>query len=189
VTTIAFKDNILAADTQLTVGDVKLISNDKIKILNKNTIFAAAGDTNSIALAERYYSQLDWPEKFDQRPNLLEKDKEGEYEQTIDAILIFEGKVFFVDRFLIPEPLRHPFYACGSGWQFAMSAMHTGLSAVDAVKFSSEFDVYTNDKVRYLNVSEVFAAKETKKATGRRTKQALVASETPTSRAVEIEGT
>jgi hypothetical protein len=37
VTTIAFKDNILAADTQLTVGDVKLISNDKIKILNKNT--------------------------------------------------------------------------------------------------------------------------------------------------------
>jgi hypothetical protein len=44
-----------------------------------------------------------------------------------------------------------------------MSAMHTGLSAVDAVKFSSEFDVYTNDKVRYLNVSEVFAAKKLKR--------------------------
>lgn len=170
MTTIAYKDGVIAADSQLTIGDVKLLSDDKIKILNKDTIFAAAGDVTAIIQAEKYFALPDWEEKFDARPNLLEKDKDGEYEWTIDAILISKGRVFVVDRFLVPEPVRHPFIACGTGWKFALAAMQFGLSAPDAVKFASEFDINTNNRIRYLNVSEVFPAKKAKTTRGRGTK-------------------
>lgn len=152
MTTIALKDDIIAADTQLTMDDVKILSSDKILILNNDTILAAAGDVSTIHIAEKYFRQSDWEEK--EKPNLLEKDKEGEYEQTLDAILIFKGKPYLVDRFLIPDAIKHPYIAVGSGWKFAMAAMHSGMSAVAAVEFASEFDVYTNNKVRWLNVKE-----------------------------------
>lgn len=171
MTTIALKDGILAADTQLTLGDsTKILSDDKITILNKHTILAAAGDSIAILLAQRYFAQPNWEELFDKRPaELLEKDKDGEYEFTLDSILLFKGVPFLVDRFLIPEPLRHPFIAVGSGWQFAMGAMHTGMSAVDAVEFASKFDIYTNNKVRALNVKEFFQSAEKPKRATRRT--------------------
>lgn len=165
MTTIALKDNILAADTQLTVGDVKLISADKISVLNKNTVFAGAGETNAIILAERFFRDEDWETKLDKRPEI---PKEKDEDNPLDAILIFKGQPFIVDRFLLPEPLKHPYYAIGSGWKFALAGMHMGMSAVDAVDFASNFDVYTNNKIRWLNVKEF---QETSKTQSRRTKR------------------
>lgn len=174
MTTIAYKDGIIAADTQLTIGDVKMVSADKINVLNNHTIFAAAGETPAIILAERFFRQDDWESKLDSRPDIPKEDKE---DNPLDAILIYKGKAYLVDRTCLPEPLNHPFYAVGSGWKFAMAAMHSGLSAPDAVKFASELDVYTNDKIRYLNVEEVFKPKKAKATRGRRQAEPQLASE------------
>lgn len=155
MTTIALKDDILAADTQLTMDDVKLESSDKIIILNKDTIIAAAGDTNAIYLAQKFFSQEDWETKYDAKPDerpILPRDKDDE--NPLDAILIYKGQAYLVDRYLLPELSKHPFIAVGSGWKFAMAAMHSGLSAVAAIEFASTFDIYTNNKVRWLNVKE-----------------------------------
>lgn len=159
MTTIAIKDQIIAADTQLTVDDTKIISSDKITILNKNTIFAGAGDSTAIIIAERFFRQEDWESKFDQRPVLEKREKD---DTPLDAILIYKGETYLVDGSLVPEPLRHPYYAVGSGWKFAMAGMFTGMSAVSAVEFASEFDVYTNNKVRWLNVKEFQENSKTK---------------------------
>lgn len=162
MTTIAYKDGILAADTQLTISDTKLLSDDKIRLLNKDTILAAAGDLGSVLIAEKFFAQENWENAT--RPT-IEKGKDDD--NTLDAILIYKGKPYMVDGLLIPEPIKHPHYAVGSGWKFAMAAMHSGMSAPDAVKFASELDVYTNNRVRYINVSEIFASKKVKKTTGR----------------------
>jgi hypothetical protein len=68
----------------------------------------------------------------------------------------------------MPEPLCHPFYAVGSGWKFAMAGMHTGMSALDAVEFASNFDIYTNKKVRALNVKEFYERTKTTKGRAKR---------------------
>jgi hypothetical protein len=163
VTTIAFKDGILAADSQVTMGNTKLISSDKITVLNKDTIIACSGDVNTIILVERFFSQPDWEDKIYAPPE-LPKNKDGEIE--VDGILISKGRAFVFYESVIPEPLGHPFYAVGTGWKFAMAAMHLGMSAPDAIAFAAQFDVYTNDKVRWIDVKEFFKKKKSRGTKG-----------------------
>ena len=165
MTTIAYKDGIIAADTQLNVDSVKVLSADKIVILNKDTILAGAGETWAIAVAERFFRQEDWETKLDAKPEIA---KEKDDDNPLDAILIYKGQAFLVDRFLSPELLKHPYFAVGSGWKFAMAGMHQGMSAVAAVEFASEFDVYTNNKIRWLNVEEFQANSKTKSRRAKR---------------------
>lgn len=163
MTTIALKDDILAADSQLTIDDVRLTSDDKIAVLNKDTLFAGAGDSVAIIKAQNYFKYDDW--EIREKPDI---PKEKDDDNPLDAILIFKGQAYIVDRYCTPEPLRHPYYAIGSGWKFAMAGMHQGMSAVAAVEFASDFDVYTNNKIRWINVKEF---QETSKAKPRRTKR------------------
>lgn len=44
-------------------------------------------------------------------------------------------------------PVREKFVADGSGRDFALSAMHLGKSAREAVAFAARFDVYTGGGV------------------------------------------
>lgn len=162
MTTIALKDNILAADTQLTVDDTKILSDDKITILNKHTIFAGSGETRAIHIAQKFFALDDWRNR--ERPEIA---KEKDEDNPLDAILIFKGQAFIVDRYLLPDLVKHPFIAVGSGWKFAMAGMQQGMSAIDAVEFASQFDLYTNNKVRWLNVKEF---EENSKTKSRRSK-------------------
>lgn len=179
MTTIAYKDGIIAADSQLTIDDVKVISSDKIKILNKDTIFAGAGDSSMVILAERFFAQSDWEEKLNARPEIPEK-------KSVEGILISKGRVFIVDSDLIPDLLNHPFYAVGSGWKFALAAMHTGLSAVDAVAFAAEFDVNTNNKIRWLDVKQFNENSKTK--SGRKQRASPVEIKEKEGRAAPVQG-
>ena len=158
MTTIAFKGDILAADTQLTVGDVKVISSDKILKLNAKTILAAAGDLSAIDAAKQFFQQENWESKLNEKPKVKGK---------LDAILIYEGAAYTTDKTLILEPIEHPYWAVGSGWEFAMAGMHLGMGAIQAVKFASEFDINTNSKIRYLNVKDFYSINAKTKSGGR----------------------
>lgn len=162
MTTLAYKDGLLAADSQMTVGDTRLVSSDKIHILSKDTIFAAAGFDVSINKAKRFFSKPDWEEL------LSDSEKVPVLTKDMDAILIHKGVVYTIGKDMEPDPMGDmPFIACGSGWQFALSAMAFGKSAPEAVVFASGWDVYTNDKVKVLNVTEFYEKQKTK-GTGRK---------------------
>lgn len=140
---------MLAADSQMTIGDVKLTSFDKIAIINEETIFACSGFDTSIQKAKRFFSLPNWEE-------LMAQGKVPELKKDLDGCLVYKGVVYSIDRELTLDPIVHPYYSWGSGWQFAISAMELGYNAPDAVLFASKFDVNTNDKVRCLNVKEFF---------------------------------
>ena len=158
MTTIAYKAGIIAADSQVTADDTKYLSADKITIVSRNVVLACAGDVNDILLLERWFREVDtnWYEALNTKPKVR---------KTLDAILLSEGRPYTIYRDGYPEPLGHPFIAVGSGWKFAMAGMHLGLSAPDAVKLASEFDVNTNDRIKYLDVTQLQGpGKATKKA-------------------------
>lgn len=155
MTTIAFRDNILAADTQLTIGDIRTKCT-KIRKLNKNTIIACAGNTNAEYKAHQYFNQPDWRNK---EPPEIKKD--------FECIVIYKGIAYACNKSLYPSPIEHPFFAIGSGWQLSMAGMHTGMSAIESIKFAAELNIYTNNEVEWINVRE-----ETEKAQGKGKKEA-----------------
>lgn len=148
MTTVAWKDGILAADSQVTQDDVKYLSADKITIINKDLVISGAGDSNECLRMERWFKSVgaDWEEQIDKKPQV---------KKTYEAIVISKGRPYTIYRDGPPEPIAHPFYAIGSGWKFAMAAMYLGKSATEAVLLASQFDVNTNDRIRYINVKEL----------------------------------
>ncbi len=155
MTTIAYKAGILAADTQVTQDDVKYLSSDKITVISKDTVLAGAGDVGEILKLEKFFRDYpDWKENLDKKPVI---------KRSLDAILISNGKPYTIFKNDFPDLLGHPFIACGSGWKFAMAGMHMGLSAPDAVKLASEFDINTNDRIKYINVEDLAASTKTKR--------------------------
>lgn len=155
MTTIAYKDGILAADSQVTFGNVKATSDPKIKELPNGIIIALAGNNDKIMVALQFFSREDWEEKLNEAPD---------FKKGFEAILVSKGRVYTAQNNCVPWPLVHPFHAAGSGWQIASAGMHMGMSAEEAVKLASELDIYTNNKVQVVNVQNLLTQAETKRA-------------------------
>lgn len=147
MTTLAYRDGILAADSQLTVGDVKLTTTNKILILNDETILAAAGYDDDIARASIFFSREDWVQD-------IGSDKTPVIKRDFEAFLFYRGLMYVTDKPLVPTLMTSEFYSLGSGWQLAYAAMVLGRSAVAAVRFAGQHDIYTNQEIRWINVEE-----------------------------------
>jgi ATP-dependent protease HslVU (ClpYQ) peptidase subunit len=147
MTTLAYRNGILAADSQLTVGDVKMISTNKILILNNETILSAAGLDEDIAKASIFFTNPD----FDR---LIGTDKTPLIKREFEAFLFFRGLMYTMDKALIPCIMTCDFYALGSGWQLAYAAMAMGKSAIEAVRFAGKLDIYTNQEIRWIDVEK-----------------------------------
>ena len=135
MTTIAFRDNILAADTQLTVNNVKTLCH-KIEFLPiLNSWIASAGPTEEVEEVLNYFRG-----ESKKKPKGLKK---------FEAIVVpVSGVPYFLGAALDKNYISpNTFYAIGSGWQIAMSAMTFGMDAATSVEFTSEVDIFTNKMV------------------------------------------
>lgn len=152
MTTIAYRDGILAADSQETMGGMKLTSAPKITFLPASqTLIALAGDSEKCTRALAYFNRPDWREKVDEAPF---------FKKGFEAVVVTKERAYYCVNNCVALPLGNPFIACASGWQLAMAALHMGLGPEDAVKFASELDVYTNSEVQVVNVKDVFKEEE-----------------------------
>lgn len=154
MTTIAFKDGVLATDTRMVDDDHRPMLCTKIRYISKDIIIACGGDVNSEFRAIQYFSDPDYEVK--EPPNLGKKSE-------FQCILIVKNKAYFCDGALYPQPLEHPHYAIGTGAPYAFAYMDLGHSAEEAVKFASRFDVHTNDIVATYVIPN-YAEKKTTKA-------------------------
>jgi len=141
VTTIAYRNGIIAADRLVTHGKVRegLTS----KIIKRGRILAgAAGSTSQ---CQRF---LDWVERgcIGDQPALIGQ------EYSIDGFIVSDGNLvcFNGETYWTIEA---DFYAVGSGEQFARGAMAMGASATRAVRIAARFDIGTGREVDVLSVS------------------------------------
>jgi ATP-dependent protease HslVU (ClpYQ) peptidase subunit len=138
VTTIAYRDGVLASDSRLTLGEV--ICTDKCKKiwrLADGGLFGASGNNESGLIVLKAL-QKDTPlPKLDGEMYAIHIRPNG-------RIYVSEGRLW--DHW--PEA----FIACGSGQQAALAAMRSGADAVTAVKAGIALDVYSGGRVQKLEL-------------------------------------
>ena len=137
MTTIAYKDRVIAYDSRTTAGD--LISSDdteKKHIVDGVTFFMCGATSDYNKFFDLYF------EKSDQFKNI-----------DVSALVINYGELFLVaiddETGMWKQPMRldNP-CALGSGNTFALTAMDLGLSAFDAVKQAIKRDCKSGGIVR-----------------------------------------
>lgn len=138
MTTVAFKEGILAADTQITEGDVKYYGR-KIEILPDGRVVATSGNVDDGILF------VDWLLGGRKKAPRLKKGFEG---------IVIEVDGTWNKYYKECMPVKHddPIYSFGSGWAVARTGMLCGLTAYQAVQLAGEIDNNTNCVVDTYNV-------------------------------------
>lgn len=132
MTTIAYKDGILAADTLVTGGNTRLGHAKKIHRLSGGRLFAAAGtvdDTERLLLSLQ--NKRNPPELEDVQGILVERD---------GSWWLYEGSVWFrydADHITL-----------GSGSDIATGAMDAGATAEQAVLIACKRDVGSGEPIQ-----------------------------------------
>lgn len=150
MTTIVYRDGILAADTRAYAGDAKPIGK-KQKIHQTRYGFVGVS-TPAPGFAEELVAwfKADIDKRFDAEPN-----PNG---RTFEAIEITpEGVFFYHDNMTPSGPLDAEFIAIGSGDQYALGALEAGATATQAVEIASRLDAWTNDAIQHVNCAAYFA--------------------------------
>lgn len=143
MTTIAFRDGIMAADTQETDGND---SQHRCKKLFRCT--DPKGKRVILGTAGGSFSGMIYVDHFrtgKPRPTTIEYI----YEDEDFHILIWDGKKLFEVNWLW-RPIQVPrpkFFAIGSGAPAALGAMHMGATAKEAVAVAKKIDIYTGGAI------------------------------------------
>lgn len=143
MTTIAWDGNILAADTQADLGSYKAKVTKIFKIKNHLVFSSGAFD--------RINALFQWFE------NGADPDKYPAFQSNNDDsvclnIITPEKIIMRYERTPYPFIVNEPFFACGSGRDFALAAMHLGLNAKQAVGIAHRFDPHTGSEIDTLTI-------------------------------------
>lgn len=133
MTTICYKDGVLAADTLITVSGVAVGTATKVFRIGED-IFAVAGRLADIAKLKTW----DGPDSVKDMGLL-----DDSYVYWVDA----GGILREIEGDTILPVIHAPFHACGAGSSFAIGAMAQGASAVEAVRIASVYDLTTNSEI------------------------------------------
>ncbi len=143
MTTIAYRDKIMACDSQWTVGDVRGVSRTKIKRLRSGALLGTAGENDSRAL-EKLLDRVMSPKTLPM-PKALHEMK-----QDLHGLLVFpNGRIFVIHTVACTDnedeesgitEISGSYWAVGSGSHLALGAMWAGKSAEEAVAAGIKFD-------------------------------------------------
>lgn len=148
MTTIAYRDGVLAADSQVSsISGSRFGTKSKITRTAGGLLAAACGDSGWVS------SFLRWADQFVGAPDQLgsavpECAEESEgwlVDPRTDALWIVSGGRHFWQ-------LDAQFHAAGSGGRVAIGAMARGATAVEAVEIAIQFDIYTGGPVQALSL-------------------------------------
>ena len=135
MTTIAYKDGIIAYDSRITEGDTILTDNFEKKYEQDGLTFFIAGD-------------LGQDQQF--ANSFILREPQG---IKLAQGFVVDGDKLYICTVLSKRVQVYEWHkanprAVGTGEPFALTAMKLGNSAVDAVKAAMNFDTNTGGKVR-----------------------------------------
>ena len=141
MTTIAFRDGVMAADSQETLGDnkanCKKLFKKKDETGKKVIIGTAGGSFTGMIYVDHFGSGKKRPDEISYM-----------YEDEDFHNLIWDGKKLFeVNWMWRPIQVHSRFFAIGSGAGAALGAMHMGATAREAVVIAKKIDNYTGGPV------------------------------------------
>lgn len=153
MTTIAYRDGIIAADSWASLENTagarrhqcKKLYRKTIKKGNKeqDVIIATAGTTSpSLVFVEWFGSKKAPPE------SLLYLG--GDF----TCLILTPDGLFEADAYCVLDEILEPYYAIGSGATAAIAAMRCGKSARDAVRVAASIDPYTGGRIVTMSLEK-----------------------------------
>ena len=151
MTTIAYKDGVIARDSRSTDPIGYIISDKEEKMVQRNgiTFFCYGNATEIEMLLNAYFGEkadLDVPANIET------------YVVDVSAFVIEEGKLYTVGMdhkgVFKNKCMRDEIYAFGSGGDIAIGAMEMGASAAEAVEVSKRRDSKTGGEVKTFTLHE-----------------------------------
>ena len=144
MTTIAYRDGVMATDTLAVGGDLYRGKVRKIQRLEDGSLLGIAGDAGYHCFFEKWL--LNKP-TWENRPRLPENS---------DISLLFvrrDGRIFHSAERLVLVEVETEFIAIGSGGDLAMGAMGAGSTARQAVEIAARFDCFTGGNIDEFRLS------------------------------------
>ncbi len=147
MTAIAYRDGVMASDTETMSGDTLGGNTRKIARSPLGTIAAAAGEAGMAYVFRHWvkagnidrWIEEDFPEALDIKS---ERDRFG-------AIIVTRaGRVICIDYRGHAVEFDAPFYAEGSGSILLIGAMAAGATAEDAVRIAIQHDAWCGGDVQ-----------------------------------------
>jgi len=140
MTTIAYKDGVIAYDSRVTAGNTIITDKEDKRHERDGVSFFVAGDDDGIqAVMDAYFGKRE-----DLKPGSAAFVCEGS--KVIKAAIC--GEEGYWTAKLDPEE----FYALGSGSDHAVTAMDMGATAEEAVRMAMKRDCCTGGEVRTFEV-------------------------------------
>lgn len=140
MTTLVFRDGVMAADSRITVGET-VISDNAVKVhkLSDGSLLGWAGRAEHGAIL------LD----------ALQSDEDQQIDGPLDllALWVVKGKVFLFEGSAFVQQ-RDKYYAVGSGTPYALGAMDAGADAITACKIGTKRDIGSGGRVRSISVGD-----------------------------------
>lgn len=137
MTTLAYKDGILATDTQIVFSDVLKATTTKIWEPQKGIVLSCAGDHYCEWRAIQFFSD----------PNWLGREPIDFRDGDFAGFLFVEGTPYILTGCTAPIPLLDPYFAIGSGAYFAHAAMGMGATAEESVREAMKYDIHTGGNI------------------------------------------
>lgn len=162
MTTVVYRDGVLAFDSKCTDGDMYLGSVYKGR-QTKKLIMAGCGNVDEVMAV------FDWLEAGG--TEVLKKDF-GLHEREVEATVITVdkmGNVTLYESRLYPIQIDSLWYALGSGSAIATGALEMGASARKAVAVATKHDLGSGGSVRWFSCEDL--SKKSKKLAKKRAKR------------------
>lgn len=148
MTTIAYRDGMLAADSAMTAGELYRGRRRKVHWSlgpGGRTLVAACGSSGVTALFVRWAMDGSPDES---KPVPHEKDS------LLGVVIRPDGAIEIWNERMQKQTVEAPFVAAGSGNELAMGAMAMGASAVEAVRVACRFDIYSAEPVDSVSLRD-----------------------------------
>jgi len=133
VTTVAYRDGVIACDTQVSRNDCLVGYAPKAGRIGR-LLYGFSGELHT---GQAFYS---W----------LKEGASGTFAvpESVNAtcICVVEGRIVEFGKIDI-DYMRAPFVAIGSGWEVATGAMLAGATATEAVRAAAKVDLYTGGDI------------------------------------------
>jgi len=138
MTTIAYRDGVMAADSCVTMSDDAAgdYKGHCVKLLECCYGICALQGESTPGMAFWHW----W--RTGMRDEAL-ADRIRASQADFAALTLTPEGLFVWDHWLLPEQVEDEFYALGSGTKAALGALHMGATAVEAVRIACLIDPYT----------------------------------------------
>lgn len=138
MTTIAYRNGIMASDSQATGGEIVRGETTKLHRTIHGTLIGISGHSG---LTPLLIAWVEGGRKWEDRPTLPQHVE-------LHAIIVRpRGTITVLSQDFIEQPVETPFIAVGSGNELATGAMAMGATAAEAVEVAARFDVYTGGRI------------------------------------------